>query len=278
VAWHNPFATHWLGRYPLLPTLIFTVLLLRISIGSLQNFIPTNFILVWILASLAVFVWQVVGTTRAAKRFLKDSGNMIGVYAAYFAMLSVTVMTIVQGGDALANEVMPESRKDSSYTLPVLSDKQMMRVDGNLDWEMFSAFERTLDSHPGIENVKLGSSGGYVFVARAMALLIESRELNTHVATHCYSACTLAFVAGSQRTMDKGAKLGFHRYKLESTEKPSLINVSEELEKDRRFFAERGLSSSFVENVFNAKHSELWVPDHEQLLQAGVLSNVYVAR
>lgn len=275
----NPVAAHWRGSYPLVPTLVVTLIGLRFLMGFVQSGIPAAGIDVWVVASVAVFIWQAVGTSRSADRFVKYTGNVLGVMCAYVTLFVAAMMTLMQVADAYASKHEPVaystlySSQLPTRSLPVVSKDGVMRVDGNLDWELFGAFEQTLEENPGVKSVMLGSAGGYVFVARAMALQILERSLDTHIATHCYSACTVAFLAGERRTMARNAKLGFHQYKLESGSQPELISVADELERDRQFFAERGLSNEFVQQVFTAGHSELWIPDSDFLVKAGVISN-----
>jgi hypothetical protein len=39
---------------------------------------------------------------------------------------------------------------------------------------------------------------------------IKSRNLATYTSSRCYSACTIAFIAGHERWLKQNAKLGFH--------------------------------------------------------------------
>lgn len=196
---------------------------------------------------------------------------MLGVFLSYFLLFITLVLTLVQVADALASKHQPEPEQIITLTLPVLTEEGAIQVDGNLDWELFGAFKQTLKDHPEIQNVQLNSTGGFVFVARAMALQIQQRKLNTHIDTHCYSACAVAFLAGESRTMAQNAELGFHQYQMESGDAQGLINVTDELERDRRFFAERGMSEAFLNRVFNAAHTEIWIPTREELIESGVL-------
>ena len=273
----NPVKAHWRGRYPLVPTLVITLISFRLLLGFIQNSVPAGFIDFWVVMSVLVFFWQAVGTSRSADRFVKYTGNILSVMCAYITLFVAAMMTFMQAADAIASKHEPVAYSTiyadqlKTRSLPVVSKDGVMRVDGNLDWELFSAFEQTLADNPGVKSVVLGSAGGYVFVARAMALQILERSLDTHIATHCYSACTVAFLAGERRTMAKSAKLGFHQYKLESGNQPELISVADELERDRQFFVERGLSDEFVQQVFTAGHSELWIPDSDLLVKSGVI-------
>lgn len=267
-------ANHWRGSYSLPLTLLVTVVGLRIVLGMLQTTVPADLLDFWVMLSVAILLWQVVGTMRAADRFLKETGNVLGLCFAYFMLLIAAVLTFVQTADALSTKYAPPPYDTmSAGTLPVISRDGTMRVDGNLDWELYGAFEQTLDSYPNIQSIHLGSTGGYVFVARAMAKKILERNLDTHIVTHCYSACAIAFLAGERRTMSERAELGFHQYKLEAGYETVVINVADELERDRQFFARRGLSDEFVQQVFTAAHSDLWVPDNDILIKAGVIAN-----
>ena len=271
VRFPNPLLTHWRGRGALLPTILFTALTLRLLIGWLQEMVPPDFLSVWLAASVGVFIWQVVGTSRLAERLPRRGGSVLEVLTTYFIVAVLAVLTFVQVADGLSSKQRAERYSIKTPMLPVLSSENVIRVDGNFDWELFGAFERTLADNPDVKNVRLGSTGGYVFVARAMALKIMELNLNTHVATHCFSACTVAFVAGEKRTMAETAKLGFHMYKLEAAGEVNLIDMKEELEKDRKFFAERGLSDDFIQHIFTADNSQLWMPDQSSLKEAGVL-------
>ena len=273
MSFQNPVTTHWRGRYMLLPTILFTVLILRVLLGWVQTTVPVDIIIFWIALTLAIFIWQLVGTARAADNHLKDSGNIIALVGAYFTLLVLFALTAVQVADALTSRASSEPETNPLRLLTVTSNDTVVQIEDNLTWDVYTAFNSTLAAYPHIKTVKLESTGGFVFAARAIALNIMEHKFNTHVDSYCYSACTVAFLAGQRRTMSYLAELGFHRYKLETPGQPELIDVSEELEKDKIFFAERGVSGFFIDQVFKAEHSDLWKPDRGVLTEAGVLSS-----
>lgn len=273
MSFQNPVTTHWRGRYMLLPTILFTVLILRVLLGWVQTTVPVDIIIFWIALTLAIFIWQLVGTARAADNHLKDSGNIIALVGAYFMLLVLFALTAVQVADALTSRASSEPETNPLRLLTVTSNDTVVQIEDNLTWDVYTAFNSTLAAYPHIKTVKLESTGGFVFAARAIALNIMEHKFNTHVDSYCYSACTVAFLAGQRRTMSYLAELGFHRYKLETPGQPELIDVSEELEKDKIFFAERGVSGFFIDQVFKAEHSDLWKPDRGVLTEAGVLSS-----
>ena len=269
----NPVATHWRGRYMLLPTILFTVLILRVLLGWVQKTVPADIIIFWVAFTLAIFIWQLVGTARSADNHLKDSGNIIALVGAYFMLFVLFALTAVQVGDALTSRTSTVPESNPLRLLAVTSNDTVVTIEDSLTWDVYTAFNSTLAAYPHIKTVKLESTGGFVFAARAIALNIMEHNFNTHVDSYCYSACTVAFLAGQKRTMSYFAELGFHRYKLKTSGQSELIDVSEELEKDKIFFAKRGVSNLFIDQVFKADHSDLWKPDRGVLTEAGVLKN-----
>jgi len=275
----SPIKSHWRGQYALIPTLLVTVLALRYILGLLQGSVPVDSMYVWMAFSLAVFVWQIVGASRAADRFLKFSGNITGLYIAYVTILALVAMTVSQMQGAFSPQQITASvSESSSFESTVMVQRGSLRrvrdtivVEGNFDWDLYRKFKSSIHKNPDIKQIRLQSTGGYVFVARAMSEIILNRSLDTHVSRYCYSACTVAFLAGERRTMSEGAQLGFHRYKLEAPEIPGLVDVGEELERDKQFFALRGVSEGFVDQVFLADHADLWKPDQILLSKSGVL-------
>ena len=172
VRFPNPLLTHWRGRGALLPTILFTALTLRLLLGWLQEMVSPDFLSVWLAASVGVFIWQVVGTSRLAERLPRRGGSVLEVLTTYFIVAVLAVLTFVQVADGLSSKQRAERYSIKTPMLPVLSSENVIRVDGNFDWELFGAFERTLADNPDVKNVRLGSTGGYVFVARAMACLL----------------------------------------------------------------------------------------------------------
>jgi len=268
----NPLVTHWRGEYALLPTLILVVLSIRIALGWMQDFVPPRWTNSWLAFSTAVYIWQLVGTSRSADRYFKLSGDTLAVFMAYGTMLILTILTVTQSVDAITAANKPHPPVLTTPTLPVLQSDNAIVVKDSLDWEMFAAFKRTLIENPDIETVHLESTGGYVFVARAMALIILEKKLATHVKAQCYSACTLVFMAGNKRTISTSARMGFHRYQINAKNQQGLIDISQEHKKDRTFFSTRGASNSFIDQMFSRKHTELWVPNHQLLQEAGVVT------
>lgn len=63
-----------------------------------------------------------------------------------------------------------------------------------------------------VDNIVLRGPGGNLDAAFEMADFILAHQISTAIPrnTDCASACSLIFLAGATRTMEEGARLGFH--------------------------------------------------------------------
>jgi hypothetical protein len=82
-------------------------------------------------------------------------------------------------------------------------------VDGEIGDDTVTALEAT---SPDVTRVQFDSTGGDFFAALRLARLIRDRGLDTDVgfAGKCFSACTVAFQAGRQRSAHPTATFLYH--------------------------------------------------------------------
>lgn len=269
---------HWRGHYDLLLTSAVLLIGIRIGIGAIQHTVLVNIeratLATWLAFSFVVLVWQLVGGWRACENHVRDGGAMIIGWLGYGALLITLSLAVFQALDGVSNQIKVQPAPSPAPVELLLRDnKTILVVDKPLDWPLFATFKSLLEQHPTIKTVVLDSSGGRVFTARAMALLIEKHRLDTHVERECYSACTIAYMAGGRRTVNTGAKLGFHQYALQQDYQLQHVDINRELQKDKDFFISQGVSPDFVNTVFQATPDSLWKPDQKTLLDAGVVTD-----
>lgn len=72
-------------------------------------------------------------------------------------------------------------------------------------------FTEILAINPNIHTVVLTGEGGYEEIANEYIEVILEQELNTIARGECVSSCAHIFLAGKERTFEKGAVIGFHR-------------------------------------------------------------------
>lgn len=120
----------------------------------------------------------------------------------------------------------------------------------------------------------LNSTGGNVYQARGIAKLIEKNGLDTYAFGTCYSACTLAYIAGKRRYLGIDGKLGFHGYQANPNIKNPVLDIDKEQQTDLEFYSRHITDSAFIEKIFSINCSGLWEPHLEELLNAGVVHEV----
>lgn len=227
---------------------------------------------------LSVYVWQVVGVLRAADIYARDGNDRQWAIAAQGTIVVSALFVIaVLVGSVQHFQLRKQVRETASivpaekkYQLEVDEARQTVAISGNLDVGITRAVRNLLDATPGIRRVVLSSYGGRVYEGRGLLKLIRERSLDTHVDEVCYSACTLAFIGGTRRTLGRDGKLGFHRYKSYTMQ--INVDVESEQRKDMLLFARQGINEAFARKVYTVATEDIWEPTVEELVRYSVLT------
>jgi hypothetical protein len=233
---------------------------------------------VW-LCTAAVTIWQLVGVWRSAGHYIQrgksklwgDLARILAVASLFsFArlFLSIGIPQVVE-----YSQIAIGKDPVGKYTLRLLHDATELELTGAFAFGLSNDVSRILEKHPTIRILRLDSQGGRVSEARKVRRLIESREITTYTSDRCQSACMLPYVAGRERLIAKGARLGFHQY---SSGYPGMNQTEDdfqpEYEKDKRDWLSRGFPREFVEKAFSTPSSEMWEPSHRELFKAGIVT------
>lgn len=153
-------------------------------------------------------------------------------------------------------------------------DGRELRFHGDFDDGAAERVRVLLDAHPGIARIRLTSDGGLVDEARAIAAMVAARGLATYVPDVCVSACTLAFVAGRERTLAAEAKLGFHApFETDEAGREVQVDSAEE----RQDYLVAGLAPDFIDAALGTPSVQVWYPEVDRLRAAGVITAVVEA-
>ena len=233
------------------------------------------------LSVFIVFPWQVIGVLRATDRMLNEIGSRAIIL---FAQIGIVVSLLVTAVSAFGIfhpliAVEPEgpdwfaiqAERESRYDIAVDSRTQRIRITGDFEIGMTRRLRLFLADTPGAREIVLESHGGYVGQGRAVAKVIDERGLETRVETFCESACVIAFLAGTHRTLVEGAKLGFHPYRYDGLAAHPTVDPKSEFEADNRRFAENGVDLAFLARVAAVPEGEIWYPSVDDLIAAGVV-------
>jgi len=97
----------------------------------------------------------------------------------------------------------------------VENDGAVLRVLGDVERGFSDKLQAALLNNPSVKYVGLGSGGGYVHEAIKAGLIIRKYRLDTVLWDDCYSACTLVFLGGVERTIwSPYPRLGFHKVSI----------------------------------------------------------------
>ena len=153
-------------------------------------------------------------------------------------------------------------------------------------------FFQLLSENPQITTVQLNSAGGLQADAYEISDLIIDFDLDTHVNGICHSSCTILFLAGNKRTVERGSTLGFHQlhWAAESqrvyyeyylgTDWNDEFEYAEWLYNDAQatilldmeYLLERGVEPSFAIKTLQADSYDMWIPRRKELINAGVIT------
>jgi hypothetical protein len=222
--------------------------------------------------SLALWVWSARGTwvsaTRHARAGRKWGGLakaviVLGCLRSVAALVQASAGFIEHGQTAMGRQAGPD------FTVRLAADGTSVHISGGMNDGAAERLREALRGAPSVSSVVLSSTGGWVREGQLVAEVIAERKLSTLAQLECSSACTIAFLAGSSRTLAPGARLGFHQIRsvgsLDGQRSPDVALT-------RRAYDELGLPAPFIAKIAATPHNQMWYPSSSELLAAGVIT------
>ena len=145
-------------------------------------------------------------------------------------------------------------------------DGHLLRLTGEFVPGVGEAVEAALDENLSIRVLVLQSPGGDMDEGYRIAKAVRLHNLSTGVSHECASACTEAFVAGHERILIPGTRLGFHACR--ETVWYDECNDHQY----KTFMARNGIDPEFVKKAMAVPASSIWFPTVEQLMAAHVVT------
>lgn len=163
-------------------------------------------------------------------------------------------------------------------------------------FEDVNLFGELLMNHPEVDTVVVSGAGGSTLAAYEIANKVVAFRLSTIARNNCSSACTIVFLGGARRELEKGARLGFHRTSRGTSDMRDFYtrnkddagwvdefafaqDVFEEGQIAAREFIDfatrRGVDLAFALRVISYDPSDMWYPLEVELMGAGVVSNKF---
>ena len=238
-----------------------------------------------VIISLALYIglvypWQLVGVWRSAdKRFQQTGKNGLTALVKILVLLSVisSFGSIGKYKDDFADALKYNFgyAKVDDYTVDVTGNGTLARVTGGIGFGLPGKIEDTIEDTPQIDGIILDSSGGRVYEGRKLARVIDKYNLDTYSLRGCYSACTVAYIAGEKRYLSNTAEMGFHGYSSLTGDDSTLFKNPRRAEKkDMSLLKENGVPRQFVQKIYKTRHNDLWTPSQEKLVQHNVVHKI----
>ncbi len=231
----------------------------------------------WGVAAVIV-LFQSVGVWRAASRARATPAasklrNRVRRICATLAQLSVLAgialvgTRFVQVGidqvDAAWRMAYEDDPDIPPFAMRTMREGTEIQITGGFKYGLTRQAIALAAASPNLKVVHLSSGGGRIGEARELAKLIQARGLSTYVSTSCLSACTIAFIAGNERFLKTGARLGFHRASFAGAENAEAMRV---------LLLKAGIERPFVDRVAAQPATGMWYPSPRELQAAHVVS------
>jgi len=279
---------HYIGEYSLGHSFWLNSLLVKLSLflfsyllfSWLGQDVPARYLstalLTTSLIGIVISVWLLIGVWNSASRHVAKGGKQHWANAAKllvllgFFQLPMTVISSYQPLKEhwkVATGFQPGGAKVSFQVWP---DGKSMLLSGGINDGTAEALLAALAQNPWVTTVVLQSAGGWVREGDMVADIIRQRKLNTYVQDECDSACTIAFLAGHERTAAPNARIGFHSFASVGTDKLRANMKDTVLVKAT--YRKAKLSEPFIEKILATPSDKLWHPSHDELLEEGILT------
>lgn len=228
----------------------------------------------FIILFLIVRVWALVGIWRSAGNHEARGGSPGWALLARALLILGVIASLSQASSFFAVGIeyakLAFGRDDFGNAAKVFSTNNgtEININGTLTSGTAQKFSALIDKSPNVKLVNLTSNGGRIFEAQKIAEIVKARKLDTSVQEYCESACTLILLSGTSRTADRLAKIGFHQPNFPGWDKEM---KDEAIAENSREYIAAGVSSQFVKTMMETPPEKMWYPDHDELIEQGVL-------
>ena len=183
----------------------------------------------------------------------------------------------------------------NTLTFDMTVEDPKHKFTGQLEMYDSSEIAGYLFDYPEIKTLRITGPGGFAPAAREIADKLVRFEIDSVAFGDCNSACATIFLAGKSRTLEPNATLGFHRQWVDKLQEKKYFNAMREtkgwkdefdylgwvydvlvdnLVNDIRFMQSRGVNLEFIFRTLETDSFDMWKPSREELLTAGVISNI----
>jgi hypothetical protein len=193
----------------------------------------------------------------------------VALAAEMFVLAFLALLYVAQNREAISLAFGREHLKGGQVR--VLGDGEEIELIGPMQTDISNQVRALLASHANVQTLRLSSVGGRLREARRIARIIKERNLRTYCSDYCASACAAAFVAGSEKILKNGARLGFHGATLRGADPVYEKAATKDY---LRMLADAGASEDFLHEVQETPPEKMWYPSNARLLSEGLVDRI----
>ena len=231
-------------------------------------------ILLFIIPNI-ISIWQLGGIWRSAANHKVKTNTKFWGTAAQIIVLIGIVRLCISGVESIPIlkhnwSLVTTTSEYTDYNLTYHEDAKLLELDGSFAHGLSRDVIAHLREHPQTTAILLNSVGGWLDEGFGLHSVIEKHNLITFSTQECYSACTSAFLAGTERYVSNYASLGFH---IETTLVPEFNQDPEQSQSAMLTqLKDFGVSDLFLANMEAAVGADLYLPDHATLLSERIIT------
>lgn len=222
------------------------------------------------------------------------SSSDIHIESLHVARVLTFISAMFWGAPSFANELdildQPRFNLDGERLI-FNGDVERDGYDG-INYVDARELRTLLRDNPNIRILEINSDGGVGPAALEMAVAVTDFNIDTLVTENCASACTLIFLAGENRTLARGARLGFHSGSWASDNMKDYYDEMREsngwldefafaswayeegvrdFNKNLEFMISRGVDVQLIIRVAYVNFYDVWYPTRDELMKFGVI-------
>ena len=282
----NYFVCHWRGDLSLGVSywangflaailIIFAANMIVAMRGQISLRVTALLALIIYALTIVVSMWQCVGVWRSSSKHVSRGGSSGWATAAKVAV----VFGVLSWINVFFNNLLPQSvemvsilagdTSIPSYKIQILPGGTEVEFRGGLRAGCAKELEKILFAVPQAKVLHIESVGGRIIEAEAMMKLVRDRNLITYTSERCLSAATVVLMAGKERVIEEGAKVGFHAGTFPGMTSDQLKEMNGIV---RSTMQSAGISESFISRVLSTPADQMWYPTYEEMKDAGIIT------
>jgi hypothetical protein len=215
---------------------------------------------------LTVGIWRSASYQRFHALGRRGLWGLAAQLVLVLAALNSTRLFAMTGVHEIAEGVGMALFDDPSlppYSVRLMRDGTEAEIAGGFKYGLAREAEALFATAPQLSVVHLNSAGGRLGEAIKVARLISRRKLATYTSATCASACTVAYAAGRERYLRRGARLGFHR---------GIFAGNENAEAMKRLLLSAGIAPGFADRAVAQPAESIWYPTDAELADGHVVT------